>query len=174
MITKESSTWLLIHALTTKTNSAVTESTFDLVEVSKEHPTSIARSLLYIAVCLQQLDSGFDTSELNLYPSVEACLDKYLSTVQALITSDDELVSTIDGLECLILQGLFHLNAGNPRRAWLTFRRALNIGQLMGIHKNNGSGIPGGEKMWCQVVQADRYLVSWMKSDGIVIFADTM
>jgi hypothetical protein len=108
------------------------------------------------------LPLSFSTTELQLYPSVEARLDKYLSTVQALITSDDELVSTIDGLECLILQGLFHLNAGNPRRAWLTFRRALNICQLMGIHKKNGSSIPGGEKMWYQIVQADRYLVSCM------------
>jgi hypothetical protein len=162
MITKESSSWLLIHALTTQTNNAVTESAFDLVEVCKRHPTNIARTLLYIAVCLQQLPLSFSTTELQLYPSVEARLDKYLSTVQALITSDDELVSTIDGLECLILQGLFHLNAGNPRRAWLTFRRALNICQLMGIHKKNGSSIPGGEQMWYQIVQADRYLVSCM------------
>ncbi|KUJ18076.1 uncharacterized protein LY89DRAFT_696498 [Mollisia scopiformis] len=84
-------------------------------------------------------------------------MDKCVNVVQALITSDDELVSTVIGLECLVLQGIFHINAGNPRRAWLTFRRALSIGQLMGINKRECS-IKGGPDMWYQIVQADRYL----------------
>ncbi|PMD23698.1 hypothetical protein NA56DRAFT_596167 [Hyaloscypha hepaticicola] len=68
------------------------------------------------------------------------------------------MVSTPEGLECLILQGLYHINAGNPRRAWLTLRRALNLGQLMGIHRRKGSTIPGGREMWFNAVRADRYL----------------
>ena len=95
----------------------VSATTFNIQEVSKRHPTSIARSILYIAVCVQQLDPNFDTSHLNLLPTVDARLDKYMSTVQSLVTSDDEMVATTEGLECLILQGLYHINAGNPRRA---------------------------------------------------------
>lgn len=132
-------------------------STFDLSEVSKQHPTVIARTLLYISVCLQQLPPGFDTNLLHFPTSVESRVDRYISTIQTLITSDDELVSTIEGLECLVLQGIFHINAGNPRRAWLTFRRALTIAQLMGIHKRD-SPVPGGREIWFQIVQADRYL----------------
>lgn len=85
-------------------------------------------------------------------------MNKIMSTVQALITSHDELVSTVDGLECLILQGILHNNGGNPRRAWLSYRRAMNIGQLMGIQRR-GDTISGGRGMWYQIVQADRYLV---------------
>jgi len=130
-------------------------------EVSKRHPTSIARSMLYIAVCVQQLDPNFDISRLHLLPSVDARIDKYMTTVQSLITSDDDMISSPEGLECLVLQGLFHINAGNPRRAWLTLRRAINLGQLMGIHRKKGaSAISGGRQMWFQAVQADRYLVS--------------
>jgi hypothetical protein len=138
----------------------VSASTFNIAEVSKRHPTSIARSILYIAICLQQLDPNVDTSRLHLLPTVDARIDKYMSTVQSLVTSDEEMVSTTEGLECLILQGLFHINAGNPRRAWLTLRRALNLGQLMGIHRKKSSTIPGGREMWSHAVQADRYLVS--------------
>ncbi len=145
----------------------VSATTFNLAEVSKRHPTSIARSILYIAVCVQQLDPDFDVARLHLLPSVDARIDKYMSTIQALVTSDDEMVSTIEGLECLVLQGLFHINAGNPRRAWLTFRRALNLGQLMGIHRR-GSTIPGGREMYNQTVQADRYLVSYFLFNKIV------
>ncbi|KAE8452751.1 hypothetical protein EG329_013023 [Mollisiaceae sp. DMI_Dod_QoI] len=157
MICDASSSWLLTHAMAVQKNDSVTSSTFDLARVSKEHPTRIARTVLYIAVCLQQLDQGFDTSQLRLYPTVEARMDKCINVVQALITSDDELTSTVVGLECLILQGVFHINAGNPRRAWLNFRRAISIGQLMGIHKRECT-IPGGREIWFQVVQVDRYL----------------
>jgi hypothetical protein len=136
-------------------------STFNLAEISKKHPTIIARTILYLAVCLQQLDDDFDSTQLHLLPSIEARMDRYLTTVQALVTSDDEMVSTMEGLECLMLQGIFHINAGNPRRAWLTFRRALNTGQLMGIHRPD-TEIPNGRTMWHQVVQGDRYLVRWL------------
>jgi hypothetical protein len=71
--------------------------------------------------------------------------------------SDDGLVSTLEGLDCLLLQGAFYINSGNPRRAWLTFRRALNIGQLMGLHKRDTS-IPNGREIWHEIVKRDRYL----------------
>jgi len=78
--------------------------------------------------------------------------------VQAHVTSNDELVSSVDGLECLILQAVFHVNAGNPRRAWLSFRRALNIAQMIGIHRST-STIEGGKNLWNQILHGDRYLV---------------
>ena len=159
-----SSCWLLIHAFNLSKHKAnrensgnVVQSTFNLSEISKQHPTIIARTLLYISVCLQQLPPGFNTNLLSFPTSVESRVDRYISTVQTLITSDDELVSTIEGLECLILQGVFHINGGNPRRAWLAFRRAMGIAQLMGLHKRDTS-VPGGREMWYQIVQADRYL----------------
>lgn len=160
LIRNASSSLLLLYALNNQKVEEVSASTFNIAEVSKRHPTSIARSILYIAICLQQLDSNVDTSRLHLLPTVDARIDKYMSTVQSLVTSDEEMVSTTEGLECLILQGSFHINAGNPRRAWLTLRRALNLGQLMGIHRKKGSTIPGGREMWFHAVQADRYLVS--------------
>lgn len=158
MIIDSSSSWLLIYALENQFKDSVASSVFNLAEVSKQHPTRIAGAVLHIAVCLQQLDPDFDTSQLRLYPTVEARMDKCVNVVQALITSDDELVSTVSGLECLVLQGVFHINAGNPRRAWLTFRRALSIGQLMGINKRETT-IKGGREIWCSILQADRYLV---------------
>jgi hypothetical protein len=69
MITKESSSWLLIHALTTQTNNAVTESAFDLVEVCKRHPTSIARTLVsYLTTLIQ-----------NNYPNLPVAIHRSLS-----------------------------------------------------------------------------------------------
>jgi hypothetical protein len=156
LIVNTSSSWLLIHAISGSSSNF--DPMFDMVEVAKRHPVSIAKTLLYITICLQQIHQDFDVMQLKLYPSVEAKMDKYMSTVQGLITADDDLCCTMDGLQCLLLQGVFHTNAGNPRRAWLTSRRALNIGQLMGLHRKSCS-IPRGREMWQQCVQVDRYLV---------------
>jgi len=165
LIAEQSSCWLLVHAMTShaaslpiEDPSSIVPPAFNLAEISKKHPTIIARTILYLAVCLQQTDGDFDEKQLRLLPSIEARMDRYLTTVQALVTSDDELASSMEGMECLMLQGVFHINAGNPRRAWLTFRRALNTGQLMGIHRPD-TEIPNGRSMWHQIVQGDRYLV---------------
>ena len=157
LISSASNAWLLLQS-TRHNQEEVSPAMFDMAEVAKQQPTSIARSILYIAVCVQQLDPNLDVSRLHLLPSVDARIDRYMTTVQSLITSDDEMVSSIEGLECLILQGMYHINAGNPRRAWLTFRRALNLGQLMGLHRRNGSS-ELGRSLWNRATEADRYLV---------------
>lgn len=160
-ICEASSFWLSLYAFAIQTFDPLTPPKFDLAEVSKGSPASIARILLYLASCLQQLDTGFDTTQLKLYPSVEARMERYVATVQTLVTSDEELVSSIEGLDCLIVQCSYHVNAGNPRRAWLTIRKALNIGQLMGIHLTSCT-IPGAKHAWSHIIQGDRYLVSWI------------
>jgi hypothetical protein len=159
LICTASSFWLTIYAFAIQSNDPLIPPKFDLAEISKGSPTSIARILLYLACCLQQFEPDFDRTQLTLYPSIEARMERYVSTVQALVTSDEELVSSIEGLDCLLTQCSYHINAGNPRRAWLTIRRAMNIGQLMGIHLPTCT-IPGGKVAWSRIVQGDRYLVS--------------
>ena len=133
VILSASNCWLLIQELA-QTREDAPSVTLDLAEVAKQHPTIIGRTLLYIGVCMQQLPTSFDTARFKSISSLEASMERCLSTA-TLVTADDELVSTLEGIECLLLQGLYHINAGNLRRAWLTFRRALNVGQLMGLHK---------------------------------------
>ena len=141
-----------------KNQRTLLSNTFNMADIKTEDPTIIARSLLYVAICLQQLPPNFDTSRVQIGSSTDALMDKIISTVQGLITSDDELVSTMEGLECLILQGVFHINGGSPRRAWMSFRRALNVAQLMGLHKSTDTSRRGGRNMWYQIEYADRYL----------------
>jgi hypothetical protein len=165
------------------TSSTLRSPAFDLVEISKQHPLKIATTLMYLAVCewpfflnpnscklgsltrrfvsvgLQQLTPGAQTSMVHFSTSVETRIDRINSTIQALITSDDDMISSVDGLRCIMLQGIFHINSGNPRRAWLIFRRAVNVGQLLGLHKSD-SPLPKGREIWFRVVHSDRYLVS--------------
>ena len=100
--------WVLLHSLSSRAANVLADNictagersaSFNIAEISKRHPTIIAQTLLYLAVCLQQLDPSFDTGRLHLYPSVEGRAERYLSTVHTLVTSDDEFASTMEGLE---------------------------------------------------------------------------
>ncbi|KAM0148066.1 hypothetical protein ACHAPG_010231 [Botrytis cinerea] len=162
--------WLLMHSLTNHSAHVMLgpsafnpNHSLDIPSIGKESPAVIAQILIYVAVCLQQLPHGYDASQLGITSSIGVRIDKIVSTVSGLVTSDDELVASVQGLECLLLQGLFHMNAGNLRRAWLTFRRAMNIGQLMGLHKreeliSTTPLPPGGVNLWRSLMQGDRYL----------------
>ncbi|EPE27262.1 Zn2/Cys6 DNA-binding protein [Glarea lozoyensis ATCC 20868] len=168
LISKSTSCYMIVHAMSrhnadTFLEASISEttkamsSTFNMAEVAKKSPSAIARSLMYLVICLQQLDPDLDKSRLHLLPTIESRMERWMSTIQALVTSDDELITTMEGLECLTLQGVYHMNCGSLRRSWLASRRALSTAQLMGIHRTN-TDIPGGREFWHQIVQIDRYL----------------
>ncbi|KAJ5367893.1 uncharacterized protein N7496_007653 [Penicillium cataractarum] len=98
-----------------------------------DHPSLLARRLLQLAVCMQQLSPSFDERILGLRSPIVQTMVNILSLVSDLVTCNDDLAGTPEGLECLILQGIWHANAGNLRKSWLTFRRALSLAQLMCI-----------------------------------------
>lgn len=153
----------LLNAMTgtyVDANEKTQFSPFKVAEISQEKITVIARMLLFIVVLLQQLDPGYEHGRLHALSSLGSRTERILSTVNALVTSDDELVTSMEGLEGLVLQGIYHLNAGSPRRAWLIFRRALSIGQLMGLQKRSASAVsPNARNMWHLIVRGDRYVV---------------
>lgn len=91
-----------------------------------------------------------------------------VKTASRLVTSNDELLDTLEGIECLMIESMYHNNAGHLRRAWLINRRAMAFAQLMGLHtgdcrstkilkKDTRSRI-GPEYMWFRIVASDRYL----------------
>ncbi len=64
-----------------------------------------------------------------------------VANVTNLVTSNDDMVGTGEGLQCLILQALWHANAGNIRKAWLSCRRALQFSQLIGLHRGDSRAL---------------------------------
>ncbi|OCL14929.1 hypothetical protein AOQ84DRAFT_280042 [Glonium stellatum] len=171
LICASTNAWMLVFNLYSPSNSLFNNSdpfsySFNLASMKKQHPTIVARTLLYMAICIGALPPEFESERLQSISSLEVAMHRYLSTVVALVTSDDEQMSTHEGLECLSLQGLFEFNTGNLRRAWLTFRRAMGLAQLMGLHRviaksNDGpnSGFGGLTKsIWRRLFEADRFL----------------
>jgi hypothetical protein len=82
-------------------------------------------------------------------------LDQCLALVDKWIISDDEYMGTLEGLECVILQGKIYSDIGQARRSWLAFRRGLTFAQLMGLHRNHALSIPR-ESIWWSLYGADR------------------
>jgi hypothetical protein len=82
------------------------------------------------------------------------------------ITTNEELLGSLESLECIMLEGIIQANGGNLRRSWLAFRRAMVVGQLMGIHrpyqrppkKLDPASNANPEFMWYRITHADKYL----------------
>jgi Fungal specific transcription factor domain len=109
---------------------------FDVSTVSASHPMIIARLLLCLALSIQQLPPNIiDSQRFHTKVPLREMMEKIITFVTATVTYDDELTGSIEGIECLVLQTVYQINAGNLRRAWLTFRRAINVAQLMGLDR---------------------------------------
>ncbi|KAL4725658.1 hypothetical protein ACLX1H_007809 [Fusarium chlamydosporum] len=134
------------------------------------HPAILARRLLQLAVCLQQMPAFFDGSALGLSKSPRETMEEWVTVVGRLVTSDDDFVGCLEGLESLILHSFYQSDAGQLRKAWLTCRRALNMAQLMGIDRRNAKPIrsadpaynekhrPSPPVIWFRINCNDRYL----------------
>lgn len=85
-----------------------------------------------------------------------------------LVTSNDELIDSLEGIECIMIESMYLNNAGNLRRAWLANRRAMVMAQMMGLQGRTKSSSMFLEDetreridpdyMWFRIVCTDRYL----------------
>lgn len=84
-----------------------------------------------------------------------------------LVTTNDELLGSIEALECVMIESVFQANIGNLRRSWLACRRAMNIAQLMGLnragHKAHYEALDPEasyhpQLMWFRILFLDRHL----------------
>jgi hypothetical protein len=131
------------------------------------HPVLVARKLLILASYLQSFPPSDIQSLCHLNVSYQDIMLRAVDTVHSLVNCNDELVASIEGIECISIESMYHNNAGNLRRAWVTMRRAMLIAQLMNLHR--GGSPPSmktlerwtcirPEYIWFRLVQSDRYL----------------
>jgi len=130
-----------------------------------EKPAEIAKIMLCIALSINQLPQDFDWKRVSMKEKPTDLMERYISTVDRLIISDDEIAATIDGLECMIMTAKYHINLGRPRRSWLLFHRAIAFGQLLGLHrlalrrpKQPDTDYYRQLMVWTHLVMGDRYL----------------
>lgn len=138
----------------------------DMQAVARERPIIVARTLLHLAVCIHSLPPEFDPARFSSMWNLDATMQNYVGTVSSQVTSSDEQMMTLHGLETLLLLALFHLNSAALRQSWLVIRRGLNLAHLMGFHRivtqpDMDPPIPAvssAKALWRHLVDIDRYL----------------
>jgi hypothetical protein len=108
---------------------------FNVDIVAKGHPIAIAKLLFCLAICIQQLAPELDMSKLQIKSPPRELMGSIVDFLTRNVTSDDEITGRIEGVECLALQGVYEVNAGNLRKSWLSFRKALAMAELLGFHR---------------------------------------
>ncbi|KAJ4288278.1 hypothetical protein N0V88_007469 [Collariella sp. IMI 366227] len=125
----------------------------------------LAKALLYLALYMQQLPPDFDAQSLQT-PDVETTIQCYVSTVNSLVLVQEEMVCSSDGLECLHMLGMIYINEGAFRKAWLSFRRALDVAKIKGFRNSYASSSRQGpsyklaaqRRLWLDTIAGDCYL----------------
>ncbi|KAH9843463.1 Zn2/Cys6 DNA-binding protein [Teratosphaeria destructans] len=98
------------------------------------HPALIAQHMLQIAIFLQHLSRHSGGLEGLKEPS-ETARVRMANLAFSLVTVNEELVGSIEGLACVMMESMYHVNAGNLRKSWAAGRRAIGIAQLMGLDR---------------------------------------
>ncbi|PYI01586.1 hypothetical protein BO78DRAFT_401221 [Aspergillus sclerotiicarbonarius CBS 121057] len=127
------------------------------------HPVLLAKQMLLFAITLQS-PCGDEVLDLSESPSV--LMRRLTTAATTWVTTRDEMQGTAEALICIILEGIFETNAGNLRRAWAVYRRALTAAQLMGLHWSPKPALPRTEPsleadpdfLWFRIVYMDYYL----------------
>jgi hypothetical protein len=88
------------------------------------------------------------------------------------VTSNDELLHQLEGIECLMLESMYLNNSGKLRRAWLVNRKAISVAQMLGVATGKKSPNMVLEPktwdrvdpvyMWRRLVATDCYLSSML------------
>ncbi|KAF6811747.1 hypothetical protein CPLU01_15047 [Colletotrichum plurivorum] len=127
------------------------------------HPTLIARKLLVLATFVQGMPSSSAPHLEKLSVSYGNIMSRAVKTAHKLVTSNDELVASLEGVECIMLEGLYENYAGELKRSWLAARRAVMISQMLGLNRGVSPTSLAGlvikpDGLWFRIVQFDRYL----------------
>lgn len=125
---------------------------------------SIAKAILYFALSIQQLPPDFKTSQLQM-DDVDDQSRRYVQVVGTLVLAHEEMSCSTEGLECLLLLGMIHVNDGDLKQAWLKFRRSLDIARLQGFHKSYEPSVRQSEspelafqrRLWLSSVMGDSF-----------------
>ncbi|XRM42943.1 hypothetical protein ABZX51_006150 [Aspergillus tubingensis] len=99
------------------------------------HPVLIARKLLTLAIFLQGISPPSIKSLSDLSISCHDIMTRAVTRATRLVTTNDELTTSIEGLQCIMLEAQYQNYAGNLHQAWLATRRATAIAQMLSLHR---------------------------------------
>jgi hypothetical protein len=140
-----------------------------IIPGTAQHPVIIARHLLRLAACLHHLHPTVHADIRALSESPQIMMERLADTAISLVTTNEELLGSIEGLQCVMIESIYHTNKGGLRRGWTACRRAMSMAQMMGLNRphSNSKGqfklldpktkyCP--QHMWLRIVSLERHL----------------
>ncbi|KAH6689856.1 hypothetical protein F5X68DRAFT_167459 [Plectosphaerella plurivora] len=77
--------------------------------------------------------------------------------VDDLVISSMAAGSSLNGMECLVLLAKTYTDIGQPRRAWLMWRKGLATAQLLGLHRFASGPADRRQRIWMTIYHGDRF-----------------
>ncbi|KAK8064392.1 hypothetical protein PG994_007030 [Apiospora phragmitis] len=106
---------------------------------AQDHPVLVARYMLQLAHLLQQLRPKFDYPQFEdlrgLSEPPRGLMERLFEAAVRQVATQDRLVGSNEGLECIMLESTFYANDCKMRLSWSSSRRGLHLAQLMGLHQ---------------------------------------
>ncbi|TPR04661.1 GRASP55/65 PDZ-like domain family protein [Aspergillus niger] len=99
------------------------------------HPVLIARKLLTLGIFLQGIPPSSIQALADLSISHHDIMSRVVACATRLVTTNDELTPSIEGVQCIMLEAQYQNFAGNLHQAWLATRRATAIAQMLSLHR---------------------------------------
>jgi hypothetical protein len=133
------------------------------------HPVLIARKLLVLGTFLQGVLPSTIRSLGSFEQTYREIMIRVFDRATRLVTTNDELTGSAEGIECIMMESMYQNYAGNLHRAWQATCRAAAVAQMLGLHR--GLSSPSmkflesetrtrfrPEYICFRLVQMDRYL----------------
>lgn len=134
---------------------------FILSSFESRVPLAVARSILWLALCIQQLPADAIQHRKTYLPaSPQTLFDAYMTGADAILTGLGESVASFERLECLLLFSKCCINMGKPQRAWFAVRSGINCALILGLHRSTRHRTLVQNSLWSQAWQVDRQLSS--------------
>ncbi|EPE08351.1 c6 zinc finger domain containing protein [Ophiostoma piceae UAMH 11346] len=134
--------------------------TMALQKSSTGHPILLARELIQLAVCLQLMVAENTLSDMGLAGVTPLEMaDRYYEIAYNLVTSQDSMIKSQEGLESVFLEAYYQANKGNVRGSWMAMRRGLYIAQQMGLPPPSWTGYSVSlHSVWTSILFGERFL----------------
>ncbi|KAL6910270.1 hypothetical protein GGI43DRAFT_5711 [Trichoderma evansii] len=131
------------------------------------HPVLIGLYMLRIATFLQHLHPNLHQNLKGLSEPPRQIMNRLFNTAISLVNANESLINNIEGIECVMMESLWHTNGGDLRKGLVAIRRAMTIAQLMGFHRSRSSAqckLMDSERqaqprfIWFRIVFAERHI----------------
>ncbi|KAJ4367258.1 hypothetical protein N0V83_006839 [Neocucurbitaria cava] len=100
------------------------------------HPVLFARKLLILGSLLQGALSSSHIPETQRQ-HYEGIMSDAVGTAVRLVTTNDDLITYVEGIECIMMEAMIHNYASRLHQTWRTLRRATTVAQILGLHRNS-------------------------------------